>query len=216
MATSDGIRIEIDHLIVVVQNLGEAADQLLFRHGLDSVSGGRHPGHGTANRIVPLGTNYIELLAVADEDEAQGSEFGRWALQERDPDLKVSALCLRTNDLDAVCRDLQLESTEMSRARPDGSELHWRIAGLEAALGAERLPFFIQWMDETDLPSRVGVNHQAEVEGITAVSISGDESKLRRMTHGAESVEIIQGAPGILSATVGKPTGDLVLSGVES
>lgn len=45
----------IDHLIVCVGDLDEAARSFKDRLGLNSVEGGRHPGHGTANRIIPLG-----------------------------------------------------------------------------------------------------------------------------------------------------------------
>ena len=41
--------------------------------GLPSVEGGRHPGWGTANRIVPLGDTYIELVTVVD-DEAEAAQ----------------------------------------------------------------------------------------------------------------------------------------------
>ena len=41
-------------------------------------AGGRHPGHGTANRIVPLGSSYIELMAVVDRVEADSSPLGSW------------------------------------------------------------------------------------------------------------------------------------------
>jgi len=38
-----------------VADLRAAAQELEARHGLVAVEGGRHPGWGTANRIVPLG-----------------------------------------------------------------------------------------------------------------------------------------------------------------
>ena len=46
-------------------------------HGLAAAGGGRHDGMGTHNRIVPLGGGYLELLAVADAEEAAGSPLGR-------------------------------------------------------------------------------------------------------------------------------------------
>ena len=51
---------------------------------LPSVDGGRHPGWGTANRIVPLGDTYIELVTVVDEAEAAQSPFGRWVASAPD------------------------------------------------------------------------------------------------------------------------------------
>ena len=63
----------IDHLIVCVGDLDEAARSFKDRLALDSVEGGRHSGHGTANRIIPLGGCYVELLAVVDPSEIKCS-----------------------------------------------------------------------------------------------------------------------------------------------
>jgi hypothetical protein len=48
--------------------------------GLTAHPGGGHEGHGTHNRIVPLGGGYLELLGVADPEEAANSDFGRGPL----------------------------------------------------------------------------------------------------------------------------------------
>src|SRR5262245_53549604 len=60
----------IDHVILLAADLDHAAARLLKTHGLASLPGGRHPGHGTGNRIVPLGDSYLELMGVVDEVEA--------------------------------------------------------------------------------------------------------------------------------------------------
>ena len=64
---------ELDHVLFAVADLAAAATEFESRYGLASVQGGRHDGWGTANRIVPLGDAYLELLAVVDEDEAASS-----------------------------------------------------------------------------------------------------------------------------------------------
>ena len=68
---------ELDHVLIAATDLEEAAREF-ERHGLSSVEGGRHRDWGTANRIVPLGNCYIELIAVVDEAVAAESAFGRW------------------------------------------------------------------------------------------------------------------------------------------
>ena len=70
---------ELDHVLIAVADVAAAARELEARHGLTSIKGGRHPGYGTANRIVPLGDSYLELVTVADESEAAESvrELGR-------------------------------------------------------------------------------------------------------------------------------------------
>ena len=63
----------LDHLGYAVRDLDGAAVRFREELGLDSVVGGRHVGFGTANRIVPLGDQYIEIVGVVDEAEAEGS-----------------------------------------------------------------------------------------------------------------------------------------------
>jgi hypothetical protein len=64
---------ELDHVLIAVDDLEAAAKEVEERLGLASVAGGRHHGLGTANRIVPLGETYLELVAVVDDAEAAAS-----------------------------------------------------------------------------------------------------------------------------------------------
>ena len=75
-------RVRIDHVIYATGDLDTAAARVESELGLNAVRGGRHEGHGTHNRIVPLGGGYLELMAVADPEEAAGSPIGS-ALQAR-------------------------------------------------------------------------------------------------------------------------------------
>ena len=145
----------IDHVIVAVTDCDRAGSDLLVEHGLASLLGGRHPGHGTRNRIVPLGSSYLELMAVIDEAEAAGSPMGRWVIQQRTTNLVPAALCLRTEDIGTIAGHLGLTPLAMTRTRTDGVTLAWHLVGLEGMLGPERLPFFIQWQVEpADHPER--------------------------------------------------------------
>ena len=49
----------IDHAIIGARDIEAVADRLWEQHGLASLQGGRHPGWGTHNRIVPLGGPYL-------------------------------------------------------------------------------------------------------------------------------------------------------------
>jgi hypothetical protein len=69
---------QLDHVLLAVTDLAAAGRELQARYGLASVKGGRHPDWGTANRIVPLGDSYLELIAVVDQAAAADSSFGRW------------------------------------------------------------------------------------------------------------------------------------------
>ncbi len=201
----------IDHLIVCVGDLDEAARSFKDRLGLSSVEGGRHPGHGTANRIIPLGGCYVELLAVVDPSEARDSPFGSWATGRARTAAGVDAICLRTDDLDAVCVRLGLTPTAMSRRRPDGTELKWSTAGVDLAI-EESLPFFIEWhVPEDRMPGRSHVVHDREVNGVEEIVLSGDTARLAKWTEGVPEIRIVEGPSSIVSVSLATPKGPLDL-----
>src|SRR5204862_7027375 len=113
--------------------------------GLRVIDGGVHPGMGTANRLVPLGNAYLELLGVIDEAEAR-AEGSRRSLVERtangDTFLRWS---IRTQTIHATATRLGLRPEPRRRVRPDGSVLTWQAAGIELAEANPWLPFFMQW-----------------------------------------------------------------------
>ncbi len=201
----------IDHLIVCVDDLDEGARDFQDRLGLGSLEGGSHPGHGTANRIIPLGDFYIELLAVVDSAEAGNSPFGSWATRQATTEGLVHAICVRTDDLDGVCTRLGLESTAMSRHRPDGTELKWSVAGVDLAI-SESLPFFIEWhVSESQMPGRSRVVHDREVDQVEEIVLSGDPARLEKWAAGVTGISAIAGPPSIVSVSLRTPDGPLIL-----
>jgi hypothetical protein len=203
----------IDHVIFVVENLDHAADALFDRHGLASVAGGRHPGHGTGNRIVPLGTAYLELMAVIDPVEAARSPMGRWAAATEHPGLMPAALCLRTEDADYEAERLGLVSVPMTRDRPDGTVLSWRLVGADEMFGPDRLPFFIQWeVEPDDHPGRARADHRVTPTGISAVELSGNRRLIEeRLGEHALPITVRAGTPGITGVVVSTEAGDLAI-----
>ena len=193
------MRTQLDHLVICVSDLDELADRLLDKWGLASVVGGRHQGHGTANRIVPLGDSYLEFVTVVDVEEAGTSRFGSFVAERMQSPPGVDALCLRTDKIDAVCSRLDLEATAMSRETPDGTRLAWRLAGLERALN-DGVPFFIQWeVAEEGLPGRTEVDHQVEVLGVR-VSVGGDPEFMLAWLGEVQGVSVVSGGPGLSGA----------------
>lgn len=189
----------IDHVLYAVADLEAGATRFEEDLGLESLPGGEHPAWGTANRIVPLGPDYLELIGVADPDIAASSEFGRAVLDAGD---RLVGWAVATDDIDAVAARLGLKLQRGSRARPDGVRLAWRLAGVADALRSNgALPFFIQW----DGPSVLhpGGDPSAPA-GISWVEVGGDEAALRAWIGGAElPVRFASEGHGITAVGIG-------------
>ena len=104
--------LRIDHVVWGAGDLDEAAGRLLERYGLGSAPGGRHPGWGTANRIVPLGPDYLELMAVVDPGEAARDAIGQSLSRLLADGDGLLLWCLATDDLDATAARLGLRPAE--------------------------------------------------------------------------------------------------------
>ena len=206
-----GTVIAIDHVILVAADLDQAAARLLDTHGLASLPGGRHPGHGTANRIVPLGDTYLELMGVVDEAEAATSPMGRWALLHRRPDPIPMAMCLRTDDIAPIAEALGETPQTMHRVRTDGVRLGWQLAGLGGML-EQALPFFIQWeLAPTDHPASGVAPHTVTPLGIASVVVGPVVGPVARMVASVPGVTITRGQPGVRWVDVATTTGTVRL-----
>ena len=163
----------IDHVVFCVADLEEAGREIEGRIGMPVVPGGEHEGLGTANAIVPLGENYLELLTVSDSRLAATNEWGRWTLDRMGTDLIPHAWCLRTTDLDGLEARIGQPAVPMSRVRPDGVRLSWRLAGLVGTMSTDALPFFIEWqVPPHELPGVL--NPDRSPAAIEWIEVGGD------------------------------------------
>jgi hypothetical protein len=186
----------IDHVIVCVPDLTDSVAVFETDHGVASVPGGRHRGHGTANRLVPLGETYIEIVAVVDRGEAETSAFGRW-VTSRSSRSGADGIAISTDDLESICARLDLEPVTMSRPAATGDQLRWRIAGMEQ-LVTSGLPFFIQWEIDPELhPGRIPVDHPRGELRLSRVVVSGDLARLQSWTVGTDGLDLREGDPEV-------------------
>ncbi len=185
---------ELDHVLIAVDDLDTATREVEERYGLVSVEGGRHQGLGTANRIVPLGETYLELVAVVDDAEAVGSGFGSWVAGGEPP--RLLGWCVRTDDLDGVAERLGLTIADGARARPDGDVVRWRMAGLERSASEQSLPFFIEWGAGTPYPGEA----LAQSATIDELRLQGDPDRIAQWVAGANlPLSIGEGEPRLLA-----------------
>jgi hypothetical protein len=188
----------IDHVIYAVGDLAAAATRIEDGLGLAVTGGGRHEGHGTHNRIVPLGGGYLELLAVADADEAAHSPFGRGLLEHLDRQGEGwLAWVVAVEDVEPVARRLGTPITTLRRAG-----LSARLTGVAEAMDEPTLPFFVSRDPGVGDPGAGG-----KAGGITAIEIAGDPARLQRWLDGASlAVHVVDGPPAVRAVRVGDRT----------
>lgn len=171
----------VDHVVLGVADLDAAAERMAAL-GLPSAAGGRHPSLGTENRIVPLQGCYVELVAGELIDAVLDGAAERWL-----------GWMVRTDDVEAHAARLGLDVVAMTRDRPDGSELRWRLAG-DGFLSP--LPTFIQW----DTPWDPGGDGE-----LLTVDVAVDADRLQAWVDGAAlPVRVVDGPPGVHAVAVAR------------
>ena len=209
-----GCGIRIDHVIYAVDDLDAAAKRFRDELGLDSVPGGRHPGWGTANRIVPLGREYLELIAVADRAVAAASDFGRRVLEAAATGQRLVGWMVQTDDIYRVASRLDLEVVEGSRMKPDGSRLAWRLAGVGPALSTGALPAFIEWdAAPGSHPGAAVAEHASRPHGFAWLELSAEEPALQDWLgdHDLPLRLAGEGPPRLTAVAIGTDPGEIVL-----
>ena len=176
----------IDHVLIATGDLDAAAARIASEYGWEAKGGGRHDGHGTHNRIVPLGGGYLELIAVADAEEAERSPFGSVVQAKAAAGGGLMGWCVLVDDVAAVAERLGTELVTVTR-----EGLSARITGVEAALAEPLLPFFISRDHGIEDPGA-----GADVGGIEWVEVSGHEQRLRDWLGGEDlPVRVAPGEP---------------------
>ena len=185
----------IDHVIYATADLDAAAERIGSQLGLEVFPGGRHEGLGTHNKIVPLGGGYLELLAVADPDEAAGSELGR-AVSARIAEAGdgLIAWAVVVDDVALAAGRLGLPVSTISR---QGLSAH--LAGLEEAMRERYLPFFIARDHGIPDPGA-----RIDAGGITWIELAGDRARLADWLGGADlPVRLADGPPAVRAIGIG-------------
>jgi Glyoxalase-like domain len=190
--------VRIDHLIYAADDLDAVAARFEDELQLTAVAGGRHEGHGTHNLIVPLGGGYLELLGVAEPQEAARSEFGRGLLTRlaRHGEGWL-AWVVAVPDVDRVAHRL---ATTIITLKREG--LSARLTGVAEAMQEPLLPFFVSRDPGVGDPGATGGGG-----GIRWIELAGDGARLKRWLDGASlPVRVVPGPPGIRAVGIGDRT----------
>jgi catechol 2,3-dioxygenase-like lactoylglutathione lyase family enzyme len=179
----------IHHVIYGTSDLDRASALVQKALGLVPQPGGRHAGLGTHNRLVPLDGGFLELLAIADPEEAASSELGSLVAARIAEGDGLLAYCLAVDDVEPVAARLGLELTRITR--PGSVSIN---TGAREALTEPWLPFYTQEPDE----------RSGSGESLTWVEVAGNTEKTRHWLGGEDSlVRFVDGAPGLTAVGIG-------------
>jgi hypothetical protein len=157
--------------IVLVTDL-PAAGQRLEALGLTVLEGGRHPGRGTANLIVPFGRQYLELLAIVDASEACTSPQGQpvmAALSSHGPGL--ARWSVEPDDIEATATRVGHPVEHRQRVRPDGTVVTWRSVAVDTAWLEPWRCAFMAWDDPVTHPARLLKAHPNGSTGFARLEV---------------------------------------------
>jgi Glyoxalase-like domain len=191
----------IDHVLFSARDLDVSARRLLDEHGLASYDGGVHPDLGTANRIVPLGEAYLELLAVADHAVARGNAIGRWTIAATAGPDRPLHWNVGAADLEAVSRRRGLAVEPGRRTLPDGEQLAFRHLDTEQGIADPLLPLFIAWdVPPERHPGTAAVAHRVAATGIAWIELAVANAERRAalaasLDGAALPLRLVQGQP---------------------
>lgn len=150
--------VPMDHIVIGGPDLDELGAWWQSTTGTTPIPGGSHAGRGTANLLVGAGpTTYVELIGP-DKGQAdpQGERpFGLDDLNE----ISLITFALAVDDIEVATRKVASAGVapgpieSMSRARPDGTTLRWRVAFPPEQDLEGVMPFLIEWGTDTVHPA---------------------------------------------------------------
>lgn len=183
---------ELDHLIFAAPDLDAGIDHIEQLTGSRAVIGGPHPGMGTHNALLTFDANtYFEVIAI-DPDQPEPTRTRPFGLTvESAPRLAGYAIHPTPGErLDDVADAMRANGfdpgpvSSMSRIKPDGEELSWRltVSGEAGGNASGALPFIIDW-GQSPSPA-------------ASLPSMGDLVELR-VTHPDSSVRVVAKALGL-------------------
>jgi hypothetical protein len=209
----------VDHIIYATPDLPSTVQSLGERLGVEPAEGGRHPGWGTRNYLLSLGSRvYLEVLGP--DLETAPPEEGRLFALDRLPEPRLLTWAARATGLAGV-REQALGGGPVDigdvvagrRALPTGGTLEWELTDPALPRCGGLVPFFIDWL-ESPHPSATAPS------GCRLLSLEGfhpDPESVRATLKsvpvpGLSSMTLHAGPAAALRATLQTPRGEVVLS----
>ncbi len=147
----------IDHLVYATNDVQDGIEHIEGLLGVRAVAGGSHPGLGTRNAHIALGSRcYLEIIGPdpAQTDFEGIRPFGIDALENSG----LVSWAARRGNLTEFVQWAKLKGVElsevipMSRVTPQGDRLNWELSFPATSEPIGLIPFFIDW-DSTPHPA---------------------------------------------------------------
>jgi hypothetical protein len=194
----------LDHILLGCSELERGIAFVEERTGIRAAFGGVHPGRGTQNALLSLGTRrYLEI--IAPDPKQSGTPQYRVITKLTEP--RIIGWAAHPRNLQSLSAKLAQAGivtdgpTPGSRSRPDGRTLRWKTLTLQKNT-ADLLPFFIEWSAdsihpsadspkgcsllrfEAALPDPKAVSKQVALLGLDLPIVKGDHPQLRATIAG--------------------------------
>jgi hypothetical protein len=147
----------LDHILLGCNDLQRGISFVEQHTGVRAAFGGVHPGRGTQNALLSLGTRrYLEIIAPDPQQTSSSSELNAELKKLSEP--RLVGWAAHPGDVQVLAADLARAGvaaegpTPGSRKRPEGSVLHWKTLNLKDDANG-LLPFFIEWSADSPHPS---------------------------------------------------------------
>ena len=205
-------RVLVDHIVIVSLDIDDTCRRLFDATGLASIAGGVHDGLGTVNRIVPLGTGYLEILGVDDGTLAAHNPFGQLALagaaaarnSGRCEQLAAWSACVVS--IESAAAATAGDVMTLSRAG-----VRVRLTGVAQATADPSLPFLLQRAEADASPGSRDADHRAKPKGV--VRMVASSPTLNRWAEllpaGDTEFEVSTGAAALLAVDIALADGSL-------
>ena len=201
----------LDHILIGSPDLDAGIKFVEERTGVRAAFGGVHPGAGTRNALLSLGTNrYLEIIAPDPKQPATDDKRNLGSLEEP----VIVGWAQHPGDIEAFAQRLKSKKVEVdgpkpgSRKRPDGRVLNWKTLALKDD-GNGLFPFFIEWGAGSMHPS-IDAPQGCHLEVFEGFAPDATLAYLRRRANLFNlDLEIGPGKHPVLHAIIAGPKGRL-------
>ena len=145
----------LDHILLGCSELAHGIAFVEERTGVRATLGGVHPGRGTQNALLSLGTRrYLEIIAP----DPKQSGTPQYPIITKLTEPRIIAWAAHPGNLQSLAAKFAESGvaadgpTPGSRRRPDGRILQWKTLTLQKN-APDLLPFFIEWSADSIHPS---------------------------------------------------------------